>query len=161
MYVTFKNLTCMTVSSAKCPRLLAWRRQWPIWRYPMTARSCQNTRSKQSTGLSVPPTTLEHIRYTRPILPRQSMCPPTWTLHRKARLSNFSVRTGTYLHGVQPTCQVFLGNSPSTLSNYSPIRNQSSRQQGAYQDQSEPQSKQKSTGYSQQDSSEKSKSHNG
>ena len=42
-----------------------------------------------------------------------------------------------------------------------PTRNQSSKEQGAYQDQSEPQSKQKSTGYSQLDSSEKSKNRNG
>ena len=74
---------------------------------------------------------LEHIRYTRLTLPRRSMCPLAWTPHRKARSSNFSVKTGTYLRGVQPTCQVFPGNSPSTLSNCSPIPNHSSRSRPA------------------------------
>ena len=103
--VTFKNLTYAIVNSAKSPRLLAWRQQWLTWRYPTTARSCQNTRSRQSIGHSTLPTTPEHIRYIRLTLPRRSICPPAWTPHRKARSSNFFVRTRTYLRGVQPTCR--------------------------------------------------------
>ena len=106
---------------------MAWRQRWLSWRYPMIARSYQNTRSKEPIDPLVPPTILEHTRYIQPIPPKRSMCLQAWIPHRKARSSNFSVRTGTYLRGVQPTCQVFPRNSPSTLSNYSPTRNQSAR----------------------------------
>ena len=109
----------------------------------------------------MPPTTHEHTRYTRLIPPRQSTYPPAWTLHRKARSSNFSMRTGTYLHGVEPTCQAFPRNLPSTFSNYSQTLIQSSNWHDAYPDRSEPQSKPKSTAYSQQALSERSRNYNG
>ena len=80
--------------------------------------------------------------------------------HRRARSSNTSMRTGIYLHGVQRTCQAFPGSSPSTLSNCFQILSQSSRQRDTSLVQNEPQSKQKSTNYSQHVSLEQSRNHN-
>ena len=120
-----------------------------------------STRKWQSIDHSMPPMTQGRIRCTRPIRPRQSTYLRACLSHRKARSSNSSVRTGKYLRGVQPTCQVFPGNSPSTLSNCFQMQSQSSKRCVESPVQSEPQSNPKSTGYSQQDSLGKSRNHNG
>ena len=116
----------------------------------MIEHLCRSTRRWQSTEHSMPPMTQGRIRCTRLTRPRQSMSRRVCLSHRRARSSNSSVRTGIYLRGVQPTCQVFPGNSPSTLSNYFQMLNQSSKQCAAYPARKEPQSKPKSTDYSQQ-----------
>ena len=84
---------------------------------PTTAQCSLKQKGRHPMPLSTQKTTRGRIRSTRRTRPRRSTCRPAYHPHRKARSSNSSVRTRKFLPGVQLTCQVFPGSSPSTLFN--------------------------------------------
>src|SRR3954471_10249653 len=93
--------------------------------------------------------------------PRWHWSPTTSAPHRKARSSNSSMSAGKSSPGVLRTCQEFPGNSPSTHSTSFQTPSPSSSPSEDCPSHEPKLSAKKSTDYSLQTSSEKSKKANG